>query len=205
MAKSHRDDLNHSVLRASTCTFEYQNLTYLGQKYIMASFFYSTTKAFTNLAINEPSPKNNEPKPNVNPNFPDCSTSEYTSLGRDFRFFPEVHKQPRPNFIPRSNAKSSTTYGRVPGRHYPSGTSEQLYTVGEHKRVEKVGPVQRQMTVGRWRVICNNEECLEDHAEGFWEKIWQIDMDTNQITCSTKFMGRCNLCGRIFHEHVDGI
>ncbi|KAG9653767.1 hypothetical protein KCU95_g364, partial [Aureobasidium melanogenum] len=173
----------------------------------MASFFYSITRAFTILAINEFSPQNNEPepKPNVNPNFPDFSTSEYTSLGRDFRFFPEVHNQSRPNFIPHPNAKSSTTYGRVPGRYYPTGTSEQLYTVGEHKRVEKVGHLKRQMTVGRWRAICNNEECLEDRADGYWEKVWQIDVDTNQITCSTKFMGRCNLCGRIFHEHVDGI
>lgn len=171
----------------------------------MGSFFCNITKAFKNLAVAEPAAQNNEPKPNVNPNFPDFSTSEYASLGRDFRFFPEIHNPSRPNFIPRPSSKLSYTSARVPKRYYPSGTSEQLYTVGEHKRLETVGSLQMQMTVGRWRAMCNNEECLEDCAEGYWEKVCQIDVDTNQITCATKFMGRCNKCGRIFHEHAPGI
>ena len=164
----------------------------------MASFFEDITQNFKALALGDSTPQSTTVGTTVNPNFPDWPTSKYASRGRDLRFFPNTDSQRRPNYAPPA------TSGRVP-RFYPTGTSHQLYTVGEYKQLETVGSVKKQITVGRWQAVCDNKACSQDCAQGFWEKACQIDVDTKQVTCSTQFMGRCNKCGRTFHQHVQGI
>jgi hypothetical protein len=164
----------------------------------MASFFEDLTQNFRALALGGPAPQSTGIRPTVNPNFPDWPTSTYALRGRDFSFFPDIGNQQRPNYVPPS------TSGRVP-RFYPTGTSHQLYTIGEYEKLETTGSLKKQITVGRWQAVCDNNACLQDCAEGFWEKACQIDMDTKQTTCATQFMGRCNKCGRTFHQHIHAI
>lgn len=188
----------------------------------MAAFFSNLTKQFETFVLGGPvihDPGNNcisNTVPNdqggnaphqsilydrgdnstVNPNSPDFSTSTYEEVGRDFRFTPENAGPMRPNFIPVGT-------NRYDGRYYPTGTSCPTYTVGVFKQLETIGTVKKQVTLGRWQAMCDN--CFEDRAEGFWEKTCQIDMQTKQTALSTWFKGRCNLCGRLFHENVPGI
>jgi len=164
----------------------------------MASFFEDITQNFKALALGDSTSQSANGQTTTNPNFPNWSTRTYALRGRDFNFFPDTDNQRRPNYVPPS------TSGRVP-RFYPTGTSEQLYTVGEYKQLETIGSLKKQTTVGRWQAICDNDSCLQDCAEGFWEKTCQVNVDTKHVTRSTQFMGRCNKCGRNFYQRVPGI
>ncbi|KAK6005894.1 hypothetical protein QM012_007536 [Aureobasidium pullulans] len=175
----------------------------------MAAFFNALTQRFRTLVIGESVP--HDPVKNlisstvthdqgdnsiISPNFPDFSTSTYDAQGRDFRFFPEPAGAMRPNWTPVGTS-------RYDGQYYPTGTSCPTFTVGEFKQVEAVGTLKSQVTMGRWKAMC--DECFEDCAQGFWEKTCQIHMLTKQITLNTQFMGRCDQCGHSFHEQVSGI
>ena len=175
----------------------------------MAAFFNYLTEQFKALVISESVPHDpvnnfisktviNDQGDNslIGPNFPDFSTSTYNAQGREFRFFPELAGAMRPNWIPVGTS-------RYDGRYYPTGTSCPTYTVAEFKQVEAVGTLKSQVTVGRWKAMC--DACFEDCAERFWEKTCQIDMQTQQITLNTQFMGRCGKCGHLFHVYVPGI
>ena len=98
----------------------------------MASFFEDLTQNFSVLALGDSTPQSTAKRPTINPNFPNWPTSTYALRGRDFSFFPTTNNQGRPNYVPPS------TSGRVP-RFYPTGTSHQLYTVGEYKQIETIG------------------------------------------------------------------
>lgn len=155
----------------------------------MAAYFQEITQRFVNLAISQV----------AQPNFPDYSTSTYASQGREICFFPEPSGPMRPNFVPYGPST------RMVGRFYPAGTSAPMYSVDDLKPLVTTGSVKSQLTVGRWAAVCDNDVCLEDCAKCFWEKKCRIDMQTKQTTSSVQFLGRCNKCGRSFHEHVQGI
>ncbi|KAI4850580.1 hypothetical protein E4T44_02658 [Aureobasidium sp. EXF-8845] len=150
----------------------------------MAEYFQEITQRFVTLAISDSV---------INPDFPDCSTC------RDIRYVPESSGPMLPNFI--SYGPSTHQIGRF----YPTGTSTPSYSVDDLKPLQTIGLVKTQITVGRWTVICDNENCLEDCAEGFWEKYCRMDIQTKQINSSVQFLGRCTKCNRSFQEHVSGI
>jgi hypothetical protein len=156
----------------------------------MAEYFQQITQRFVTLAISDSV---------INPNFPDYSTSTYASLGRDIRYVPESSGPMLPNFIPYGPSTHQI------GRFYPTGTSAPTYSVDDLKPLQTIGLVKTQITVGRWTAICDNKNCLEDCAEGFWEKYCRMDIQTKQITSSVPFLGRRTKCNRSFQEHVSGI
>lgn len=125
----------------------------------MTEYFQEITQCFVTLAISDSV---------VNPNLPDYSTSTYASLGREIRYVPESTSPMLPNFIPYGPS------ARQIGRFYPTGTSAPTYSVDDLKPLQTTGLVKTQITVGRWMAICDNENCLDDCAEGFWEKhvVW---------------------------------
>jgi hypothetical protein len=156
----------------------------------MAEYFRQITQRFVTLTISDSV---------INPNFPDYSTSTYASLGRDIRYVPESSGPMLPNFIPYGPSTHQI------GRFYPTGTSAPTYSVDDLKPLQTIGLVKTQITVGRWTAICDNKNCLEDCAEGFWEKYCRMDIQTKQITSSVPFLGRRTKCNRSFQEHVSGI
>ncbi|KAI4849171.1 hypothetical protein E4T44_03508 [Aureobasidium sp. EXF-8845] len=123
----------------------------------------------------------------------------YASLGRDIRYVPESSGPMLPNFIPYGPSTHQI------GRFCPTGTSAPKYSVDDLKPLQTIGLAKTQITVGRWTAICDNKNCLEDCAEGFWEKYCPMDIQTKQITSSVQFLGRRTKCNRSFQEHVSGI
>ncbi|KAI5247082.1 hypothetical protein E4T42_06058 [Aureobasidium subglaciale] len=182
----------------------------------MAAFFKQITEAFTSLTIKNPDIQNksdrskskggsfiryDEYEDPPQPNTPNdlSSNHDYALQAREFDHVPHPHDPMRPNFI------QTGMYDRNIGHYYPSGTSAPIYTRGDIRKLETLGTLKRQTTVGRWKAVCDGKKCLEDCAEGYWEKICPIDMQTQRIVTEIRFMGRCNQCGRNFHENIPGI